>query len=236
MSAVSPAHGRLPSFSDSRFDRWWEMQGEWVEAPNLRRGGESGVKLLPALAAGRSRLYSKQQVGHTYRSLLHPFGRPTVLREEQALKACEQLGVPVPRRVFCAARHQAGQWQALLITEELQGYVSLQDWYAEPISMPQRHAVLQQLAQVLWRLHQGRRQHGCLYAKHIYVRVDGAQAHVALLDLEKSRRRLLRGRAVRHDLHQLQRRRGDMPDADWQYLMGCYQRLSAGRGDGAQAA
>ncbi|WVM91784.1 lipopolysaccharide kinase InaA family protein [Halopseudomonas pachastrellae] len=82
------------------------------------------------------------------------------------------------------------------MTEELSGYVSLGHWYQRDASLTQRRAVLQQLACVLKRLHSGRRQHGCLYAKHIYVRVEGERAEVALLDLEKSRRRLLRGRAV----------------------------------------
>ncbi|HAF92779.1 MAG TPA: InaA protein, partial [Pseudomonas sp.] len=30
----------------STFQRWWEAQGEWVEEPNQRRDGESGVKRL----------------------------------------------------------------------------------------------------------------------------------------------------------------------------------------------
>lgn len=33
-------------------------------------------------------------------------------------------------------------------------------------------------------------QHGCLYPKHIFVRVEGEAIEVALIDLEKSRRRL----------------------------------------------
>ena len=32
--------------SDTRFDRWWHSEGEWVEPPNQRRGGESGVRRL----------------------------------------------------------------------------------------------------------------------------------------------------------------------------------------------
>ncbi|WP_341706822.1 lipopolysaccharide kinase InaA family protein [Halopseudomonas sp.] len=236
MSAVISAQGRLPSFGQARFERWWDMGGEWVEEPNQRRGGESGVKLLPAQGRGQPRLYSKRQVGHIYRSWLHPLGRPTVLREEEALRACEQLQVPVPKLVFCAARREKGQWQGLLVTEELSGFVSLGQWYASEAPSAQRRAVLQQLAVVLRRLHGGRRQHGCLYAKHIYVRVDGEHAEIALLDLEKSRRRLLRSRAVRHDLDQLRRRREGMPESDWQYFLACYHSLTSGNGDSRHAA
>ncbi len=31
---------------EERFDRWWNTAGDWVEAPNVRRGGESGVQRL----------------------------------------------------------------------------------------------------------------------------------------------------------------------------------------------
>lgn len=31
---------------ESRFDFYWRQQGEWVEEPNQRRGGESGVQRL----------------------------------------------------------------------------------------------------------------------------------------------------------------------------------------------
>ncbi len=58
---------------ESRFDFYWRQQGEWVEEPNQRRGGESGVQRLND-ASGKL-LYAKRQVGHIYRSLLHPFGR-----------------------------------------------------------------------------------------------------------------------------------------------------------------
>ena len=30
----------------SQFEQWWQLQGEWVEEPNQRRGGESGVQRL----------------------------------------------------------------------------------------------------------------------------------------------------------------------------------------------
>jgi hypothetical protein len=56
--------------SPSQFDFYWRQQGEWVEEPNQRRGGESGVQRLND--ANGKLLYAKRQVGHIYRSLLHP--------------------------------------------------------------------------------------------------------------------------------------------------------------------
>ena len=84
------------------------------------------------------------------------------------------------------------------------------------------HALLlQQLGANLARLHRARWQHGCLYPKHVFVRVvaQGAdtQVELALLDLEKSRRRLSRKRAAAHDFKQL-RRHSSWNEADWDAL------------------
>jgi tRNA A-37 threonylcarbamoyl transferase component Bud32 len=211
------------------FERWWQTQGEWVEAPNQRRGGESGVQRLQSKAG--QWLYLKRQTGHLHRSWLHPLGRPTVLRELHAIQALQRLGLRVPKVVYGAARQQAGQWRALLVTEALEGFVSLDQWYAS--QAPQRfgsqlnRCMLQQLAATLSRLHRAGWQHGCLYPKHIFIKSHAAGAcagvDVALLDLEKSRRRLFSRAAARHDMAQLFRHRGGMPMADWQILLDAYR-------------
>lgn len=79
---------------EERFDYFWRQQGEWVEEPNRRRGGESGVQRV--MSSNGRLLYSKRQTGHIYRSWLHPFGRPTVLRERDAIKGLRLLDVRVP--------------------------------------------------------------------------------------------------------------------------------------------
>ncbi|AYC34164.1 InaA protein [Pseudomonas cavernae] len=225
--ALQSARVRIQS---GHFDFWWQQRGEWVEAPNQRRGGESGVMRLRA-DDGRL-LYAKRQVGHLYRSLRYPFGRPTVLRERDALKAFRRLGVTVPNLVYCGAQQEPDHdWRALLVTEALEGFVDIDAWYAA--GGRERHGeavhqrLLQRLSELLARLHRARWQHGCLYAKHVFVRVresEGGQpqVEVALLDLEKSRRRLSRGRAARHDLRQL-RRHSSWNAADWQQLIYGYQ-------------
>jgi hypothetical protein len=211
------------------FDFFWSQRGEWVEEPNQRRGGESGVQRVFDDAGGL--IYIKRQVGHTYRSWLHPFGRPTVLRERDAIEGLSQLNVNVPKLVFCGAqRGENHEWRALLVTQALDGYVELEHWYAaggrEHHGEALHDQMLQELASNLARMHLGRWQHSCLYMKHVFVRVTGegasAKAEVALLDLEKCRRRLTAAAAARHDIKQL-RRHSSFTSADWPKLVYFYQ-------------
>lgn len=223
LTSAIPAHT-----GPSQFDRWWQSAGYWVEPANQRRGGESGVQLLHQHNAGRPPLYCKRQTGHLYRSLLHPFGRPTILRELQAYRAFARLGIRVPRLVYGAARRQDEQWQALLVTEALQGFVSLEQWYATGPHNPElNRMIMQELATTLARLHLSGWQHGCCYPKHVFINVvtgddPEPRIEIALLDLEKSRRRWLTLRASRHDLRQLYRHRGPQPEADWHYFQQAY--------------
>jgi len=214
----------LTALPSTEFDRWWHSPGEWVEPANQRRGGESGVRLLQHWDTSRPALFCKRQSGHIYRSVRHPWGRPTILRELQAYRALARLGVRTPNIVYCAARKQGGQWQALLITEALKGFVSLEQLYEQAHSPQLTQRMLQRLAATLARLHLGGWQHGCCYAKHLFVKAHGdGDVDIALLDLEKSRRRWRAASAARRDLGQLERHRGAMPEADMLYLRQAYQ-------------
>jgi tRNA A-37 threonylcarbamoyl transferase component Bud32 len=217
--------GIRPLFS---FHDWWHRQGSWVEQPNQRRGGYSGVQRIER---GGRLLYAKRQVGHIYRNVFHPFGQPTVLREHEAAFGLQRLGVRVPHIVFCGAERTAHGWQGLLITEALEGFVDLDEWIADGqrLSVPGLHEkLLQQLAYTLARMHSGRWQHGCLYGKHVFVRTNGtgddAEVEVALIDLEKCRRRLTSKRASRNDLSQL-RRHSSLTENDWQKLTYFYHSM-----------
>jgi hypothetical protein len=215
--------------SEQPFRYFWEQRGEWVEAPNMRRGGESGVQRVVA-SDGRL-LYSKRQTGHIYRSWLHPFGRPTVLRERDALEGLRQLNVAVPEVVFCGAeRDEHNDWRALLVTAALDGFEEVDHWCAaggrERYGELLWEQMLREIGMTLARMHLGRWQHSCLYSKHIFVKVtgEGAQAtvQVALLDLEKGRRRWTAAGAAQHDMKQL-RRHSSFTDADWRKLVYFYE-------------
>lgn len=205
------------------FAYWWATEGEWVEEPNERREGSSGVQFVAAGQPGDANLYIKRQINHCYRSLRYPLGRPTVFREEQAILAFNTLGVRTPRLIFCDAEKHPDHWRALMVTEELKDFVSLDDWYE---SQAQQQAALKPellrlIASMLARIHRAGWQHSCCYGKHIFVKTDG-ELEVALLDLEKVRRRWPATSAARHDLSQLSRHRGQMPAEDWQTLLNAY--------------
>ena len=199
------------------FDQWLAIPGDWVEAPNVRRGGESGVKRINSTDG--KMLYRKQQVGHIYRPLLHPFGYPTAMREKATLEACAALGVIVPKLLYADCRKVDGTWHALLVTESLDGFSSLEDCYArgdEQVWGEKLHLkVLHEVGAMQARFTRGRWQHGCLRMKHVFVRVQGEQVEAALIDLEKSRQRLTVQQASRHDLLQL-KRHSSWTAAQWQ--------------------
>lgn len=222
------------SDKDEKFDLWWQREGPWVEPPNQRRGGESGVQILAPLTADGPPLYSKRQKGHIYRTLLHPFGRPTVLRERLASRALARLGIKVPNLVYCDARRRQGQWFALLVTEALVDFVSLDRWYAEGFAdacpAAQRAEVLRQIGRMIARLHGAHWQHGCCYPKHVFVRTDaGGAVEVALIDLEKCRRVLRIAHATRIDFGQLSGPRSNIPAADIAQIRAAYDAALPGR-------
>jgi hypothetical protein len=212
-----------------RFDYFWNQRGEWVEEPNVRRGGESGVQRVTA--SDGQLLYAKRQTGHIYRSWLHPFGRPTVLREQDALIGLRKLDVRVPDIVFCGAqRDPVHKWRALLVTKSLDGFQEIEHWYAG--GGRERHGeavhdrVLKDLAENLARMHKGRWQHSCLYIKHVFLRVSGegelSRPEIALIDLEKCRQRMTASQAAAHDMKQL-RRHSSFSAADWKKLVYFYE-------------
>lgn len=133
--------------------------------------------------------------------------------------------------VFCEARRDSQhQWKALLVTASLDGFDEIDNWYAaggrERYGELVHERVLRELAGTLARMHKGRWQHGCLYSKHIFVRVtgegDSANVEVALLDFEKCRQRLTAYRAASHDMLQL-RRHSSWNSADWTKLSYFYE-------------
>lgn len=196
------------------FAYWWLAPGQWVEPPNQRRSGWSGM--LRVYDEGRV-LYVKRQCNHLCRTLRHPFGWPTASREWHYLHRLHTLGVGVPTPVFHAVRRTDAGVEAVLVTAELAGFQALDEQLA--LNASQRTALAVALGQGLGRLHHARLQHSSLYGKHVMVRWEGEQPLVALIDLEKMRPRLTRRGAARHDLAQLERHQHVLLGEDWAALL-----------------
>lgn len=202
------------------FDYWWSLPGHWVEAPNQRRNGWSGV--VRAIVDGEE-VYIKRQCNHLYRSLRHPLGSPTASREWHCLQRLAGLGIPAPKPLFHGTRRTAEGMQAVLVTSALSGYHALDALPAGSAS--ERRAVASAIGHALGHLHRARLQHSCLYGKHVMIRFDSTDLpQVALLDLEKMRMRFTRRQAARHDLEQLQRHQRFLSPDDWQLLLDAHAR------------
>lgn len=198
------------------FDALWSLEVEWFEPLNQRRGGWSGVvRLALQDVDGRMRaLFVKRQDNHLRRSLRHPIvGEPTLGVEMRNILALDRADVSTLRPVFYGQRRVDGHWRAILITEELAGHRSLDDWIVDWREQGwrrfrgQRRAVMDATADTVRRLHGKRLVHGALYPKHLFVRFEpDGRADVRLIDLETMRRADSRIRALRRDLDSLNRR------------------------------
>lgn len=207
----------------SDFDGWWQVPESWVETPNQRRNGWSG---MIRLTIGGETYYVKKQCNHLYRSLRHPLGWPTALREYDNIVRLQALGIRVPEPVFHGGRRSARGFEALLVTRELTGFASLD--IQNGLSTDARAALARETGRVLGLMHGANLQHSCLYDKHIMVRWQSGRPEVALIDLEKLRRAILPGHAARHDMEQLMRHQTVFSTADWAILMASHrQALSA---------
>jgi tRNA A-37 threonylcarbamoyl transferase component Bud32 len=209
------------------FEYWWGTSGSWVEPPNVRRSGTSGVQLV---VQDNRTFFVKRQTGHLFRSLRYPTGRPTALREGIALSRLEELGVNAPKPVFYGARKVRGTWQGVLVTADLGGFIDLDTWYsqgsASMLTTEQHQQLFKRLAQMLARMHSGKWQHGCMRSKHIFIKASITDTdfdfELALLDLEKSRGRATAMSAARHDIPQL-RRHSFWDESQWQHFLSCYE-------------
>ncbi len=173
------------SAKHDEFNHWWATEGDWVEEPNYRRNGMSGVQCVER---NGKKLYVKRMTHHLFHSVRYPFGRPTIVREVAVIKELERAGVIVPKIVFGEAVKVEGEWRALLVTEDMAGFISIADWYARhavsPYSDEVRQAMLKAVALAFKKMHSVNRQHGCCYVRHIYVKTEG-KAEAGFLDLEK---------------------------------------------------
>ncbi len=177
------------------FEQLWDRPIEWFEAPNERRGGWSGVGRLQLEVGGGKPLclFVKKQQNHGRLTLRHPVrGEPTFRREYQRLQYLADHEIGAPEVVFYGEKVVENKLCAILVTEELDGYLPLDSltasWFAEnKLTRAHRQQLLKVIAASLRNFHQLGLVHRALYPKHIFVKHAGGPVQVALIDLEKAR-------------------------------------------------
>lgn len=196
---------QLENNNDTRHEGIWKLnQNQWVETPNIRRGGWSGVckALLNFSNAGQQNVFIKRQENHFYRSLKHGLtNRSTFEREYTSIMQFEKLGIPTLDAIYFSTKKVDGKTQCILITKELEGYQSLEALYLPMLEKQKRRIVLESIALTMRKMHAHGYQHGNLYPKHIFVKlIANEKAETCFIDLEKTRKRLLKKSASIKDL------------------------------------
>ena len=195
------------------FDALWQIEVPLLDNPNTGRGkgGWSSVGLLPLRAAGggQRKLIIKRQNNYVIRTPLHPLrGIPTLKNEALSTLRFNSLGIPTMKLVYYADKREGNGFRAILLTEFLDGYESLDRLdrlLLEPTGV-ERPRLISCVAGLIRIMHDKRLRHNSLYPKHIFLREDGSEVTAKLIDLEKVRWSPLgNGRRIR-DLDSLNRR------------------------------
>ncbi len=221
------AHNGLGSF-----ESLWNLQADWFEPPNQRRGGWSGVSRIQLCTptGEEEAIFLKRQENHTRKTWRHPLsGEPTFRGEARNLRLLNSSKIAAPKMVYYAEKRSPGGWQVMLATRELHGYLPLdrlvQNWREQGWARfrMQRRKIIPQAADVIRKLHDCRLVHNALHAKHVFVHEQSGAA--CLIDLEKMRRRITRHKAVLRDLDTFNRRTAAISRTDrLRFLLAYLQR------------
>lgn len=201
----------LQSFNDIwNYEENAGIEKDWVEEPNQRRGGWSGVCRVALLnPQGEKKIvYLKRQSKHVYHSLFSPFkGRLTFRREFCNIMRFRKRGLPTVTPIYYG---QQGD-EAILMTEDLGGYKSLDAWMLEwqEKGMPSRriqNCIIREVGQVVNRMHRHYYKHSCLEFKHIFLSLANDEVKISIIDLEKLRCCFLLNQYRYQDLSRLLRK------------------------------
>jgi tRNA A-37 threonylcarbamoyl transferase component Bud32 len=175
------------------FESIWDLEMEWFEEPNQRRGGWSGVGRIELSLgiSGNLNLFIKKQENHGRPTWLSPIkGEPTFRREFKRLSFLHSVGFNAPRVIFYGESNQNKNQRAILVTVALDEYSPLEnlseDWLSEA-SRAQKKKLIIEVARGLKAFHKMGFVHRALYPKHIFIKNVNACPKMALIDLEKAR-------------------------------------------------
>lgn len=185
---------RVFAFNGLRtFDDFWKLEAKWFEEPNQRRGGWSGVARceLKRPEGGSVAIFLKRQEDHITRTLAHPIrGLSTFVREFESIMRYRERNIPSLTPLYFACRRVDGHLRAILLTEELTGFRSLEEIARDWAGLPRatRLAITEATARLLKLIHSHQLTHNCFYPKHVFLRLKGpAEVEARVIDLEKTK-------------------------------------------------
>lgn len=169
---------------------------DWVERPNQRLGGWSGVsRLRLSDQQGESvPVFLKIQVNHCYRTIGNLMRkRLTYEREMDAFKALQDTSL-LPELILFAKWRNGRDVGSVVITRALDGYVVIKDLLKgilEQSGDPDQEIrrALASIAAAMRTLHATGWAHFALKPKHVFLRpVSGSDYSVRFIDFERARR------------------------------------------------
>ena len=221
----------LNSFKDI-----WNLELDWFEEPNYRRGGWSGVSTLDLTGPqGDSvRLFVKRQENHNHKSLRYPLkGIPTYELEFDNIRKYWSFNIPTLVPVYFASEKKDGKQRAILITEALENFISLYqlevNWISDGApSVGTRRELVKDVAGLLRKIHKHGIQNNSFYSKHIFVSTDylenlnvnsGKHSRdkndkIRIIDLESSRQKWPINQSGLRDMDSLNRHSSHWSNSD----------------------
>ncbi len=204
------------------FEALWGLDLLSLDKPNRGRsrdGWSSVCAMNLELDNGAcKKLIIKRQQNYNSRTLLHPFtGIPTFEKEMNSILHYARQDIPVVKPVYFARRKKNGV-QAILITEFLDGFISLDNlvkkWKQEEWSHNTRNNLIKIIAKCISRMHAEGLMHNSMYPKHIFIKRNGNDFLIRLIDLEKSKQGFFALHRRCRDLGSLHRRAKGWSAAD----------------------
>jgi hypothetical protein len=219
------------------FEALWRLDLTLLDTPNTGRGkggfSEVGLLSVPQPNGQVKKLIIKRQRDYLIRTLSHPFrGIPTLRNEALSTLDFNKLGIPAMKVVYYGEKREKDGLKAILLTEYLEGYTSLDrlcHTWDEQRQWPraaERRKLIGSIADLISTMHAKKMRHNSLYPKHIFLRMDKDGFDCRLIDLEKVRWNPLGSGRIVRDLDSLHRHAPGWSKADRLRFFKSYCRIN----------
>jgi len=135
------------------------------------------------------------------------------------LQWLQAAGVPTLEVLYFAERVVDGDRRAILISRELTGYISFEDYMLQwqQHGFPEKRvwrALIRKVAGIARHMHQHHIQQNCFLPKHVFISGLDGEMDVRLIDFEKAKRTVTVDQAMLRDLDTFNRRSPDLRTTD----------------------